>query len=149
MRIAVLADTHNHYPRSLPARLADADEIWHLGDVCDPAVLAEFEQLGPRVFVVRGNCDSHEEWPLELTLERTGTVFYLTHIPPPKRVRGADVILHGHTHLPRDEQRDGVRWLNPGCITRPRGAGASFAWLTLEPGRKPSWKTMPLGPGLA
>lgn len=149
MRIAVLADTHDRFPPGLPARLAGADEIWHLGDVCDPVVLVEFQQLGPPVRVVRGNCDSDEGWPLELTLERAGTVFHLTHIPPPKRVRGTDVILHGHTHVPRDEQRDGVRWLNPGCITRPRGAGASFAWLLLEPGRKLSWKIMPLGPGLA
>lgn len=28
-----------------------------------------------------------------------------------------------------------MRWLNPGCITRPnRGAPASFAWLTIENG---------------
>lgn len=149
MRIAVLADTHDRYPPGLPARFAGADEIWHLGDVCDPAVLAGFEQPGRPVIVVRGNCDVHEGWPLDLTLRRAGAVFHLTHIPPEKRVRGADVILHGHTHLPRDELRDGVRWLNPGCITRPRGAGASFAWLTLEPGRPPAWKIMPLGPGLA
>ncbi len=55
---------------------------------------------------------------------------------------GAQVLLHGHTHVPRDEtDPSGVRWLNPGCITRPnRGAPASFAWLTLEPGKPLRWE---------
>jgi len=49
-------------------------------------------------------------------------------------------VLHGHTHVPRDEEIKGVRWLNPGCITRPRGAGATFAWLTVTPGKLTSWE---------
>lgn len=149
MRIAVLSDTHDRYPAWLPARLRAADEIWHLGDVCEPSVLAEFAQLGPALRVVRGNCDAHEGWPLELRLECAGRICLLTHIPPEKAPAGVELLLHGHTHAPRDEVRAGVRWLNPGGITRPRGAGASFAWLTLEPGRPPAWKIMPLGAGLA
>ena len=43
-RIAVIADTHDRYPPGLPGRLAGADEIWHLGDVCEPETLAEFEE---------------------------------------------------------------------------------------------------------
>jgi len=36
-----------------------------------------------------------------------------------------------------------VRWLNPGCISRPnRGAPASFAWLTLVRGQPPEWRTV-------
>ena len=54
MRIAVLADTHDRYPPGLPERLRGADEIWHLGDVCDPLVLVEFEQLGRPLRVVLG-----------------------------------------------------------------------------------------------
>ena len=57
LRIAVFADTHDRYPPDLPGLLADADELWHLGDVCDPATLVEFEQLGPPLTVVRGNND--------------------------------------------------------------------------------------------
>jgi hypothetical protein len=34
-----------------------------------------------------------------------------------------------------------VRYLNPGCITRPnRGAPASFAWLGIEAGRPLEWR---------
>ena len=144
MRIAGLADTHDRYPPSLPGRLRGADEIWHLGDVCDPATLVEFEQLGPPLHVVLGNCDSHPAWPVDLELEREGVKFYLTHIPPGQAPAGVKAILHGHTHVPRDEIVDGVRWLNPGCITRPRGVPPSFAWLTVERGRLTRWEPVRL-----
>lgn len=146
MRIAVLSDTHDRYPASLPERLRAADEIWHLGDVCEPSTLVEFEQLGPPLFVVVGNCDAYGGWPVTLDLEREGVRFHLTHIPPRRAPAGAQVVLHGHTHVPRDEvDPAGVRWLNPGCITRPnRGAPASFAWLTVEGGNVSQWRLVRL-----
>ena len=144
MRIAVISDTHDRVPAKLPGRLKGADEIWHLGDVCDPMVLGEIEQLGRPVRVVLGNCDSHFAWPLALELEREGVKFYLTHIPPSRAPAGVQAVLHGHTHVPRDEVVAGVRWLNPGCITRPRGVPPSFAWLTVEGGKLVSWKLVPV-----
>ncbi len=142
MRIAVIADTHDRYPPNLPLRLQGTDEIWHLGDVCEPATLGEFEQLGQPLQVVLGNNEGHDLWPLTLRLERAGLRFFLTHIPPGRAPADVDVVLHGHTHVPRDEtDESGVRWLNPGCVTRPnRGARASFGWLTLEKGRPPDWR---------
>lgn len=139
MRIAVISDTHDRFPPGLPGRLEGADEIWHLGDVCDPAILAEFERPGVPLRVVRGNCDGNFAWPLELTLERAGVRFHLVHIPPARAPRGAHALLHGHTHVPRDESIGGVRWLNPGSASRPRGAGAGFAWLTVETGGRWQW----------
>lgn len=139
MRIAVLSDTHGHFPAKLPGLLAGADEIWHLGDVCDLGVLVEFELIGPPVRVVLGNCDVEITWPLDLTLRREGMEFFLTHIPPRRVPVGVQVVLHGHTHVPRDEMIDGVRWLNPGCISNPRGQGTSFAWLEVEGGRLTRW----------
>ena len=140
MRIAVLADTHDRYPPTLPERLRGADEIWHLGDVCAPETLAEFELLGPPLRVVHGNCDANFDWPMALELEREGLRFYLTHIPPSRAPKGFHVVLHGHTHVPRDEVLGGVRWLNPGCISRPRGLPPSFAWLTVEGGKLTRWE---------
>lgn len=144
MRIAVISDTHDHVPTGWPARLKNADEIWHLGDVCEPTVLAEIEAVGPPVRVVLGNCDSWPGWPPALELEREGVKFFLTHIPPTRGPAGVHAVLHGHTHVPRDETIDGVRWLNPGCISRPRGAGTSFAWLIVERGKLVSWKLVPV-----
>ena len=141
MRIAVFSDTHDRYPPTLPKRLGGADEIWHLGDVCEPETLGEFEELGRPMRVVLGNCDSNVGWPVALELEREGVRFYLTHIPPSRAPKGVQAVLHGHTHVPRDEMAAGVRWLNPGCITRPRGGGhATFAWLSVERGKPLSWE---------
>jgi hypothetical protein len=141
MRIAVFSDTHDRYPPGLPEKLRGADEIWHLGDVCAPKLLDAFAQLGPPLLVVQGNCDVEEAWPLALELERGGVKFFLTHIPPSAAPPGAQAVLHGHTHVPRDETIQGVRWLNPGCITRPRGdKPPSFAWLTVADGQLTSWE---------
>jgi predicted phosphodiesterase len=35
---------------------------------------------------------------------------------------------------------NGVRWLNPGCITRPAsGTRPSFAWLEVHQGKPLTW----------
>jgi putative phosphoesterase len=145
MRIAVIADTHDRYPPCLPQLLTTADEIWHLGDVCDPAVLSEFEQLRRPLRIVRGNNDTNKSWPLSLTLRRNGVRFHLVHIPPRHPPACCDVVVHGHTHVPRDETVGRFRWLNPGCISRPnQGSGPSFGWLTFEESRLYYWEVVPL-----
>jgi putative phosphoesterase len=146
LRIAVIADTHDHYPPGLPGRLAAADEIWHLGDVCEPEILTEFEAPGKPLHVVLGNNEAHSLWPLSLVLEREGWRFLLTHIPPRHVPPGVQVVLHGHTHVPRDETDPaGVRWLNPGCISHPRGGTpASFGWLTLGRDQPLGWTLVPV-----
>ncbi len=141
MRIAVLADTHDRLPDAVLERLRGADEIWHLGDVVSEAILASLRTLGAPVRVVRGNCDFDLDWPLELRLSVEGFAILLTHIPPRAAPPGTDLLLHGHTHVPRNETVGPARFLNPGCITRPnRGAPASFAWLELRRGEPPDWR---------
>jgi len=139
MRIAVLADTHDRCPSGLVERWREADEIWHLGDVCAPETLWEIEQLASPLRVVHGNCDDHPAWPLRLELERAGLRFYLAHIPPREAPAGTHAVLHGHTHVPRNELIAGVRWLNPGSLTRPRGGVAGYAWLEVNPGQPLRW----------
>jgi len=146
MRIAVLSDTHDRFPAGLASRLAGADEIWHLGDVCHPSTLSALVKLGTPLCVVHGNCDAQPTWPVRLDLERAGVRCHLVHIPPARAPAGAAVVLHGHTHVPRDETDvAGVRWLNPGCITRPnRGAPPGYAWLTVADGCLVAWEQMAL-----
>lgn len=132
LRILVMADTHNHLPPKLDELAEGADEIWHLGDVCAPSLLDAIRQLSRPISLVRGNCDSEMGWPLQLDLERNGLRFRLLHIPPIRPPAGIDVLLHGHTHVPRNECIGGVRFLNPGCVTRPnRGAPSSVAHLEI------------------
>lgn len=145
LRIFVLADTHNRLPSNLAELARDAAEIWHLGDVCAESVLETLKAIGPAVTVVRGNCDSNFQWPLVLDLQRGGLRFRLTHIPPTSAPESVDVILHGHTHVPRDEWRGEVRFLNPGCVTRPnRGAPASVATLDVTQDGQCSWRLIRL-----
>src|SRR6266446_7149292 len=143
LRIFVLADTHDHLPVNLETLAEGADEIWHLGDVCLPSLLVRLEEIGPPITLVRGNCDSNLEWPLVVDLERNGVRFRLAHIPPSRGPQDADVVLHGHTHVPRNERKEGVLFLNPGCVTRPnRGAPATVANLEIAPDGKISWRTI-------
>lgn len=139
-RVLVFADTHNHLPPNLAKLAEGADEIWHLGDVCAPSLLLEIESLGLPLTLVRGNCDSNYDWPLVVDLKRNGVRFRLVHIPPTRTPEGIDVLLHGHTHVPRHDREEGVLFLNPGCVTRPnRGAPASVATLAIAPDGKLEW----------
>jgi len=134
-KIFVIADTHDKLPGVVVELAKDADEIWHLGDVCNETILDELRSIGPRVTVVRGNCDYNSEWPLVVNLKRGGLRFRLQHIPPERPPQDIDVVLHGHTHVPRNQRRGNVLFLNPGCVTRPnRGSPRSVAELTIADG---------------
>src|SRR4051794_8116122 len=135
LRIFVLADTHDRLPPKVLELAAGADEIWHLGDVCAERILDELRTVGPPITVVRGNCDSNYEWPLTADLKRGGLQFRLQHVPPDRPPPVVDVLLHGHTHVPRYEKCGDVLFLNPGCVTRPnRGSPRSVAELSLSNG---------------
>ena len=142
-KVLVIADTHNKLPPIICELARGADEIWHLGDVCDERILHELQFLGPPVTLVRGNCDSNYQWPLLCNLTRNGIRFRLQHICPSSNQPPLDcyILLHGHTHVPRDETIGGIRVLNPGCATRPnRGAPASVAWLEIANDGKWTWE---------
>jgi putative phosphoesterase len=144
--IAVIADTHDRFPDSVGMAIARADEIWHLGDVCREATLERIKRLGPPVTVVKGNLDFFQPWPKEVVLERGGQAFRLTHIPPkPARIEGGGFLLHGHTHIPRDEMIGGVRVLNPGTIGKPnKGYPPSYAWMEIGDDGSIDWRIVPV-----
>ncbi|PYL61116.1 MAG: metallophosphoesterase [Verrucomicrobia bacterium] len=144
MRIFVLADTHNRLPQQVNELAKDADEVWHLGDVCTEVILDDLRAVAPRLTIVRGNCDSNPNWPLVLDLVRGRLKFRLQHIPPERPPDDVDIVLHGHTHVPRYERRGKILFLNPGCVTRAnQGVPPSVAWLEISTG-KISWKLVPL-----
>jgi putative phosphoesterase len=141
MKIFVLADTHDKLPANLESLARDTDEIWHLGDVCAPGILQTIKTFGPPVTIVRGNCDSNFDWPLTVDVKRNGVRFRLVHIPPDDAPENVDVVLHGHTHVPRNERVGGILFLNPGCVTRPnRGAAPSVAYLEIAANGKVKWR---------
>jgi putative phosphoesterase len=143
MKIAVIADTHGKFPDSVASQLREADEIWHLGDFCNLATLNAVKGVGRPFYGVLGNNDWGLDLPPRLVLERGGKSFFLIHIPPTKP-GGADFLLHGHTHVPRDEMLGGTRVLNPGTVGKPnKGAPPAWAWLTVDDGRV-EWRSVPM-----
>ena len=144
MKIAVIADTHGKLPLTVAEDIQSADEIWHLGDFTDPLMLAAVRRLGPPFQGVIGNCDYDIDLPERLLLKRGGHSFLLIHIPP-RRLEGADFLLHGHTHVPRDERIGATRVLNPGAIGKPNhGAPCSYAWLEIDDACRVTWRVVPV-----
>ncbi|MDD5351064.1 MAG: metallophosphoesterase family protein [Chthoniobacteraceae bacterium] len=143
MRIAVISDTHNRLPLHLPREIAGADEIWHLGDVTDEGTLGPLRALGLPLHIVRGNGDWCTDWPWVADLEREGFRLRLIHIPPLMPPPGTDIVIHGHTHIPRNERICGTRFFCPGSVGKPsHGSPASYAWLELLKDRPPKWEVV-------
>lgn len=103
--------------------------------------------LGPPLVAVRGNCDPQRlKLPDSLILRRSRHSLYLVHEPPDCVPSGVDFVLHGHTHVPRDETIGGVRYLNPGAVGKANhGAPPSYAWLSLDADHEPRWDVVLLG----
>lgn len=139
MLIAVLADTHGKLPVRAAQEIRRADEIWHLGDYCDLGTLELVRSLGRPFFGVLGNNDWGLDLPVSLNLERGGKTFHLIHIVP-RRIGATDFLLHGHTHVPRDEMISGTRILNPGSVGKAnKGAAASWGWLEVSDSGAVTW----------
>jgi len=139
MRIGIIADTHGVLPAGARHALAGVSLILHAGDIGSPAVMTELGALA-RVVAVRGNTDvgAGAQEPLTQRLLLEGVDIFLCHDPslavnltPPPRV-----IVHGHTHQPKNLEIAGILWFNPGSATRPRPAqlGATVGILTVERG---------------
>ena len=135
--IGVIADTHDRWLPRVAELFRDVDEIWHLGDVCHPAILDELRAINPRLEVILGNNDFSLDFPASLDLERGGERFHLIHILPRRITSESDWLLFGHTHRPADEIHRGVHLFNPGSAGRAnKGAPLSVGFLTREKGGK-------------
>lgn len=128
MKIGIVSDIHGRVPRALFDIFADFDLLLFAGDAETVRAVWDLGNIAPLV-TVRGNCDYNIwrqcEMPEAINREFEGVRFYMTHRPediPRHLDPEVDVVIHGHTHTPRDEVINGVRYLNPGSATEPRGA---------------------------
>lgn len=120
MLIGVISDTHCLLrPEALEA-LRGSEQIIHAGDVGDPAILDRLAKIAP-VTAVRGNVD-HGAWARKLpetnVLEIGGASIYVLHILDrldlkPEAV-GFLAVIYGHSHVPKQELKNGVLYFNPG-----------------------------------
>lgn len=139
MKVVVLADTHTRgFTRALPfgawPYIETADHILHAGDVVDPALLDELKAFAP-VTVVMGNCDGLDirDWGAtdQAQVAFDGVKIGMIHdagLGGRRRDRmkarfpDARVVVFGHSHLPFNEDQDGLLLFNPGSPTWKRKA---------------------------
>lgn len=129
-RIGLVSDTHGLLRPEALEFLRGSDHIVHAGDVGDPAILEALRAIAP-VTAVRGNND-HGAWAKRLGVVKTLTVdrvpICVVHELQDLRGEGWRVVVSGHSHKPKIEERDGVLYVNPGSagprrFTLPVAAG--------------------------
>lgn len=158
MRLGVISDTHGFLRREVLEVFSQVDHILHAGDIGSPEILEALETLAP-VTAVYGNVDEDDirrRCPAVQELELEGLNIVVTH---GDRVKGglspdalheafpdAELIVHGHTHVPMLTLIDEVvTVLNPGAAGKVRLRPlASVAIMELEAGLPPRGRIVPL-----
>jgi putative phosphoesterase len=135
-RIVVLADTHLPRGHALPPRLEraieTADLVIHLGDFTGVDLADRLDETG-KLIAVHGNNDMQAlrtRYPDRHDLEVEGHVVRCIHgdvggrtaTEAAAKERGADVVLYGHSHMPKILHQNGVLLFNPGSPTQKRFA---------------------------
>ena len=134
-RLLLLGDLLYHGPRNDLPR-----------DYDPKSVTAMLNERQASILAVRGNCDAEIDqavlqFPIladyallsvgsRLLFVTHGHLFDLDHLPP---LHPGDILLHGHTHVPACETRDGVTYLNPGSLAIPK-EDSPHSYMTLEDG---------------
>ena len=121
-RLILLGDLLYHGPRNdLPREYAPKQVISMLND------------MKKEIYAVRGNCEAEvDQMVLQFPvmadyciLNLDGRTFYATHghiynendLPP---IQEGDILIHGHTHVLKAEQKEGYVLLNPGSVSIPK-----------------------------
>ncbi len=121
-RLVLLGDLLYHGPRNdLPREYAPKE------------VIRMLNEKKREIYAVRGNCEAEvDQMVLEFPvlgdyciLSVCGRTFFATHghvynqdnLPP---IMEGDILIHGHTHVPKAEQKDSYILLNPGSVSIPK-----------------------------
>jgi len=106
-------------PEAIEA-LRGSEHIIHAGDIGSPEILEKLAAIAP-VTAVRGNIDK-AAWARKLpeteVVELEGISIYVLHdlarLDLKPKAAGFAVVVSGHSHVPKQEIRDGVLYFNPG-----------------------------------
>ncbi|MDZ4742838.1 MAG: metallophosphoesterase family protein [Verrucomicrobiota bacterium] len=137
MKIGLISDTHDRMDQRIHEIFQRVDHIIHAGDVCDSDIIEELGVIAPTT-VVLGNNDDYLKAPQYSVPVFCGIRFLVIHILDSHLAKiqiaesKPDIVIYGHTHVPRDEKVNGIRFINPGSVFRGRqGALRSVAVLEL------------------
>jgi putative phosphoesterase len=136
--LGILSDTHDRLERTERAvatlKAGGAEALIHCGDLTGPEIVRACGEL-PSYYVF-GNNDFDED-ALGRAMREVGGVclgqggevtlggrrIAVTHGDSIREVNrlayaGPDYLLYGHIHVPMDERRGAMRWINPGALHR-------------------------------
>ena len=120
MLIGVISDTHGLLRPEALSALQGSERIIHAGDIGRPEILKRLSEIAP-VTAVRGNVD-RESWarniPETNVLEVNGVSIYVLHILESLDLKpefaGISAVIYGHSHVPKQQTKNGVLYFNPG-----------------------------------
>lgn len=119
-----------------------SDYIIHAGDVGKPEILDQLRAIA-QLTAIRGNIDK-AAWARTLpetdVVEIGGVSIYVLHdigqLDLKPEAAGLAAVISGHSHIPRQEMRDGVLYFNPGSAGPRRfKLPITIGKLMLEDGR--------------
>ena len=173
MKLMIASDIHGSafYCKELLKAFENehADKILLLGDIlyhgprndlpkdyAPKEVIAMLNPMKEKILCVRGNCEAEVDQmvldfpvmadyavlPLgeKLVYFTHGHVYNAANMPP---LCPGDVLVHGHTHVPKCECVNDVHVLNPGSVSIPKNntphscmvlEGSSLSWIDLASG---------------
>ena len=139
--IGVISDTHGLLRPEAVEALRGSDRILHAGDVGTPEILQALAKIAP-VTAIRGNVDT-EPWARRLpkaeVVDAGGISIYMLHdlseLDLKPEAAGFQVVIYGHSHQPKIEEKHGVLYFNPGSAGPRRfHLPVSVGRLTIEAG---------------
>jgi uncharacterized protein len=118
--LGLISDTHGLLRAEAVEALRGSDRILHAGDIGAPEILEALAKIAP-VTAVRGNVDT-ASWARALpeteVVEFGGVSVYMVHdrgqLDLKPEAAGFRVVVYGHSHHPKIEEKNGVLYFNPG-----------------------------------
>lgn len=161
MKIMIASDIHGsaYYCRKMLEKSAEeqADRLLLLGDIlyhgprndlpkdyAPKEVIAMLNGASEKILCVRGNCDTEvDQMVLDFPvladyalIHTDGVTVYATHghkygedCPPP--ICKGDILLCGHTHVPKCVRHENFVYMNPGSVSIPK-EGSAHGYMTYE-----------------
>ena len=144
MKILIVSDTHkknDNYFKVL--EMHKPDMVIHCGDA-EGSEYALTEAADCPVQIVLGNNDFFSELPRELEFNVGSYKVWVTHghnyyvsvgnetIKKEAVLKGADIVVYGHTHKPVVDRDDNVIAVNPGSLSYPRQEGHRPSYAIME-----------------
>lgn len=131
IKILLLSDTHSHMDDGILKYVAQADEVWHAGDIGSLEVTDAIQNLKP-LRAVYGNIDEAKirgEFPLHQRFVCEGVEVWITHIGGSPGKYNHDIreemsqnppklFICGHSHILKvmHDKKHGLLFMNPGAV---------------------------------